>query len=185
MRAIDFTQRHRLQQGFTIVELMTVIVIVGVLAAVAIPSFRDILINQRLAATASDLVSALNIARAEAIKQSQTAKVTPVTSDWDKGWIVSMTSGSTTTTLRTYEKLDSSIVRDTTSGNGFSNAVTYDPNGFARDATTGKFGGSGCLTFKADTKRRMSVIISASGRPRTCDPDKSGDCGSDECNSAG
>lgn len=174
------------QQGFTIVELMTVIVIVGVLAAVALPSLKNILINQRLAATASDLVSALTVARAEAIKQSQTVKVTPVSSNWDNGWTVNTTSGSTMVTLRTYEKLDSSIARDTALGNGFSNIVTYDPNGFARDAITGKFGGSGCLTFKAaDTKRRMSVIISASGRPRSCDPDKTGDCGSGDCNSTG
>jgi len=183
MKLLHSRSHGECQRGFTIVELMTVLVIVGVLAAVAMPSFKAILINQRLAATTGDLVSALNIARAEAIKQSQTVKVTPVGSDWDKGWKV--TSESTTAALRTYEKLDPSIMRDTSLGDGFSNAVTYDPNGFARDAITGKFGGSGCLTFKAETNRRMSIIISASGRPRSCDPDKTGDCGTGDCNSAG
>lgn len=183
MKRLHSNSRRECQRGFTIIELLTVLVIVCVLAAVAMPSFRAILINQRLAATTSDLVSALNIARAEAIKQSQIVKVTPVNSDWDKGWKV--TPESTTTALRTFEQLDPSITRDTSLGDGFSNAVTYDSNGFARDAITGKFGGNGCLTFKAETQRRMSVIISASGRPRSCDPDKPGDCGSDDCNSTG
>lgn len=183
MKPLYSCARPECERGFTMVELLTVLVIVGVLAAVAMPSFRAILINQRLAATTGDLVSALNIARAEAIKQSQAVKVTPVNSDWDKGWKV--TSESTTVALRTYEQLDSSIMRDTSLGDGFSNAVIYDPNGFARDVITGKFGGNGCLTFKAETQRRMSVIISASGRPRSCDPDKPGDCGSGDCNSTG
>jgi type IV fimbrial biogenesis protein FimT len=169
------------QRGFTIVELMTVVIIVAVLGAVAMPSLQSVIINQRLASTASDLVSALNTARIEAIKRSETLQVVPVSNDWNNGWLISTKSATTPVTLRTYEKLDASLSRDTTLGNGFSNAVTYDANGFARDAA-GKFGGNGCLTFKASTKRRMSVIVSASGRPRSCDPDKSGDCGSGDCN---
>jgi len=55
----------------------------------------------------------------------------PVTSDRDKGWIASTTSGSTITTLRTHEKLDPTIVRDLSLENGFSNAEIYHPISFA------------------------------------------------------
>ena len=53
--------------------------------------------------------------------------------------------------------------------------VVFDANGFAR-------GNAGCLTFKVETGRRSSVVLSMSGRPKVCDPDKSGDCGSSNCN---
>lgn len=170
--------------GFTLIELLTVLVILAVVAAVAMPTFRDLLLNQRLSATASDLMAALQTARNEAIKKSQLVTVRPTDSNWDNGWSVSTTVGSTTSVLSTYEKPAPGVVRDATLGNGFANAVSYDANGFARDAD-GKFGGSGCVTFKADTQRRISVIVSASGRPRTCDPDKTNDCGSGDCDTGG
>lgn len=55
-------------RGFTMVELMITIVIAAILTAIAIPSFRNIILSNRLTSTANDIVSALNVARMEAIK---------------------------------------------------------------------------------------------------------------------
>lgn len=54
--------------GFTMVELMITIVIAAILTAIAVPSFRNIILSNRLTSTANDIVSALNVARMEAIK---------------------------------------------------------------------------------------------------------------------
>lgn len=167
-------------RGFTLTELLTVVTIVAVLAAVAVPSFRSLLLNQRLASAASAMVSALNLARSEAIKRSSRVSVLPAHAAWGTGWVVKV--DAVDEPLLGFPPLEEGIAVDTTMGNGFSSKVSYDPNGFARDAQ-GRFG-AGCLAFKAATQRRVAVIVSDTGRPRTCDPDRSGDCGSKECGAA-
>ncbi len=65
------------QGGFTIVELMTVIVIAGVLATLAIPSFRDMLERRRLEGQANELVTDLQYARSEAAARNLNVLLMP------------------------------------------------------------------------------------------------------------
>ncbi len=58
--------------GFTLLELMTTIAVAGILLAIAIPSFQTMTYNSRLTAQVNDMVSAMNIARSEAIKRNGT-----------------------------------------------------------------------------------------------------------------
>ena len=81
-------------RGFTIVELMVVIVIATLLAAVATPSLSTALTNQRLRNAATDLVSALMLARSEAIKRGVDVQVAPLSpGDWTSGWRVASVVG--------------------------------------------------------------------------------------------
>lgn len=59
------------QGGFSIVELVTAITIVGILMALGMPSFSEYLQNARLGSTAQSLFSGLNLARSEAIRRNQ------------------------------------------------------------------------------------------------------------------
>lgn len=59
----------RAQNGFTLLELMVVLAIVGVLMAVAIPAMGDFLRNGRITAAANDVMAALHFTRSEAIKR--------------------------------------------------------------------------------------------------------------------
>ncbi len=81
--------------GFTLLELLTVIGIVGILTAVGIPSYRYVIDSSRMAAEVNSLLGDLQFARAEAIKEGQTVTAC-VSADnatcagnaaWNTGWI--------------------------------------------------------------------------------------------------
>jgi len=85
--------------GFTIIELITVMAIAGILLAIAVPSMRSFSQKGKISSFGNEMVSALQIARSEAIKRSGIACVCPTanandpipvcsgSNDWESGWI--------------------------------------------------------------------------------------------------
>ena len=86
-----------IQSGFTLLELMVVIAMMGVLMAVGIPTFTSMMANSELSDTANELVLSLRKARAAAIESGRDAIVcssidesscSGVTGNWNKGWLI-------------------------------------------------------------------------------------------------
>lgn len=76
-------------RGFTMMELMIVVAIVAMLAAIAAPSFRETLANSRVKTVATDIHLSLMRARSEAIKRNADVTVAAIGGDWTAGWTVS------------------------------------------------------------------------------------------------
>lgn len=74
------------QKGFTVIEMMMVVAILGVLIAIAAPSFSSIIESQRAKSVASDLHTALTLARSEAIKRNRDMTLAAKSSNWINGW---------------------------------------------------------------------------------------------------
>lgn len=79
--------------GFTLIEAMIVLTIAGILAAIAVPSFRSFVLGQRVKTTTSDVYAALIMARSEAMKRNATVSMNQATGGWNNGWTVDLTGG--------------------------------------------------------------------------------------------
>ena len=82
--------------GFTLIELMITLAIVGFLLMVGVPSLKTFMQGNQLIASTNELISALHVARSEAIKlntrvsvcESSNGKTCATTGSWKSGWIV-------------------------------------------------------------------------------------------------
>jgi type IV fimbrial biogenesis protein FimT len=85
----------KLNHGFTVIELLVTVAILGILLGVAAPSLRELMMNATITGQANDLMSGLSVARSEAIKRGIRAGICTSTngtsctnSQWHQGWIV-------------------------------------------------------------------------------------------------
>lgn len=78
--------------GFSLIELLTVIALLGILASLAYPSFAAFTASQRTHAAATDLFLALMRARSEAIKRSAVVAIIPAPGGWQAGWQIAVDS---------------------------------------------------------------------------------------------
>lgn len=143
---------NRRLRGFTMVELLVAIVIIAVLLAVAVPSFREQLARRTLEGAANELSADLQYVRTQAVSNNAaTALATTSTSQY------TITSGATT-----YKTVTLDPALTITSGV----TVSYDPlRGMANAAT---------LTLASTrTAASLQLATNAMGRVSLCSPSSS------------
>jgi type IV fimbrial biogenesis protein FimT len=83
--------------GFTLFDVMIALAIGAIVTTVGIPSYRNVVSNQRMTNATNEFVMALNLAKSEAIKRVKYVTVCKSTdgatcggdgSTWNDGWIV-------------------------------------------------------------------------------------------------
>ncbi|WP_156481077.1 GspH/FimT family pseudopilin [Variovorax sp. PAMC 28711] len=93
--ALPLARRARARKGFTLIEMMTVITLLAILLALALPSFNGLIERYRVSGRAGALESSLSLARVEAIRRASAVQLkaesgcgaTGLTA-WSCGWTV-------------------------------------------------------------------------------------------------
>lgn len=124
-------------RAFTLVELVITLTIVGVLAAITLPSIGRFVQSNRLVSVTNNFAGTLSLARSEALKRATGAGVCPsitgtacVGTNWATGWIVFIdVDGNSAWTasdlvIRVYEPVTADV-----SINGSSSLIVYDSQG--------------------------------------------------------
>jgi type IV fimbrial biogenesis protein FimT len=139
--------------GFTMVEMMVVVVIMAILAAVAAPNLGKMIRQQRVKTASFDVMSSLMLARSEAVKRNVTVTITPATGGWANGWSIADANGNALRSASAVPNI--SITGPTTvtySGNGHLSPVGSTPQ-FAISAAD------------VTTANQFCVKVSSSGAP--------------------
>ncbi len=138
---------------------MIVVAIMGILLGVGVPSFRSMIINQRIKSASFDLYSTLMAARSEALTRNTTVTITPNSGNFRNGWNVTAVISSTTVTLKSQNAF--------ATGMTFTNApasIIYNSTGRVAAAvapiTLSATGASGSSVGRC-------ISVDLSGRPVT------------------
>ena len=124
--------------GFTLVELMVVIVIASILMAIGVPSYRSVTNSNRVSAEVNALLGDLQFARSEAIKEGLSVTACPMKADatacsglttWHKGWIVIGNDGTGPVVLRVQQPFANA--KDSFVSDNNVTAIAFNREGFA------------------------------------------------------
>ena len=170
-------------KGFTFSEVVAAVAVVAITLAFAAPSIKDMIRSNRLASATNQFVSALNLARSEAVKRGIRVTLRKTSTNWEKGWQLFTDNpdvkggygihDGADETLRIYAALPTNYILRGNSN--VTNYITYLPSGDSNQpgsfALCDNSDGSG----KPRNGSARLIIVNSVGRVRLgIDSDKNG-----------
>lgn len=166
-------------RGFTLIEVMVTVAVLGVLGAVAFPGMSDYLDRQRLVGQVRAIASVTQLARAEAIKRSAAGasdlKTVSVTVSPSSSWFVGLSNGRTACSGSTcvINEGGASVSHTVTATECSActmtsptsqQVITFDLRGLVSG------GADQAITLRSPKGRQLSLSVSRLGRISLCTP---------------
>ncbi len=176
IKSVFRTKLPRRERGFSLYDVLTSLTVASVLSSVAVPSFQQVAASQRMTSAANSLITALHLARSEAIKRRERAVLCPSVDGrtcrdnsadetaWEEGYLLYIDRNAN----REFDADETAVwVMGVAEGlhirsSVYRDHVTYQSNGMASGTNV-------TFTFCGKNGRGTprAVIVSNSGRPRT------------------
>lgn len=179
--------------GYTLIELMTMLAVVAIMLSVGVPQLKVYFQGNRMVTNTNDLVTAMHLARSEAIKRGVRVSVCKssnadtsspscdTTANWEDGWLV-FSNGSGTigtynsagnTLIRVHPAAEGSDVSITPQATGIADFVSFTSRGIPKDAGGGNQSGVFSICDVRGLKNASGNVIArgvelnAAGRVRS------------------
>jgi type IV fimbrial biogenesis protein FimT len=164
------TMHNRSQDGLTLPELVVSLSVISILSASGIGTLQHFIQENRMAAEVNQFVTALHLARSEAVKQGTRVVLCPssdgyncgVSREWVNGWILFASDDRERDAgerlLQTGSPLSSGIRMNSSN---YRKRIVYRPDGTSP-------GTNSSFTF-CDNRKRVKprvICLSNTGRPR-------------------
>lgn len=186
--------RIRIARGLTLVELMIVVAVVGVIAVLAAPSFRDFILLQRLKGIHAQLMTDLQFARSEAASRGQAVNLrvsTPTAANPSSCYIFFTDTSATPSDACNCHQPEATRCSNATSreirtvAHASSRGVSLSFRAGQRDSVAFDPVNGSILTFPSNiprgnefeidtaidgSTRRLRIVLSRAGRPTSCVP---------------
>ena len=137
---------HKKSKGFTLIEMMIAVAVMAIAMGLAAPSLTNFIKNNRMTADSNKLVSALTLARNEAVSR----RVPVVVSLQTTGWVVNVGG----TQIAAYK-----LENDTVLQLGGTTAVTFTPDGFRDLSATPSLFTVKICSQNIDSTREVTVSV--------------------------
>ena len=166
-------------RGYSLIELLTVVGLIGVLATVAAPAMSSMMGSMQLTSTTNGFFSHILLARSEAIKRNSRVALCKsmdgiscaATGGWEQGWIVFHDANNN----GTREVAEAIMQRELAlpaslrlTGNlNVAHYVSFASTGAAKLVGGGFQAGTLTLCqYSAEGSRARQIVLNAAGRPR-------------------
>jgi len=168
----------RLARGFSVLEVIVVVGIIGLLLSLGVPSFFTYTQNMQIRSAAEQITAGLQIAKNEAIRRNSQAELALVN---NTGWVITeVTSSGNRNILQSRDANEGSVNVTSVVLPAGTAAVTF--NGMGRVVSVNDDGTPPLTQIDLDNpkistvadRRHLRIVIPIGGAVRMCDPQVSG-----------
>lgn len=170
--------------GFTLTELMVTVAMIAIVLMIGVPSFQQVIMNNRMATQANDFLGSMNLARSEAIKRGQRVALcktanpfaaTPLCTPagaWGQGWLIFVDTNNNATLdagevlLKVHQGIAPSTLSALSTTPNVANYLSYAADGATRLIDNTFQAGTLTLCPGTSGMTGRSIVVNAAGRAR-------------------